>query len=485
MAVSFSAVDFLIRHVFLSLVLFLACSGNLYAAIESYDFQNDEQRERYLQLSEELRCPKCQNQNLADSDSQIAADLRRELHQQLLEGKSDEAIVDFMRDRYGDFVLYKPRVQRNTLLLWWGPIGLVIIVAVLLWRSRRSATVTDKPVAVDESNHESFLQDKKPVAALWVNLLSPLVLLAIAIGSLALYRHLGSLQAIEITELGQAVFSRQLPAEEQVKQQEILLAELDDWLGNHPEDDRFIYMRARLLSEAGVWDRAVSDYRYLVSRFPEQDNMLAEYAQVLFLQNQRVMTPDVLAFLKQTLQVNPHNITALGLLGMAAFEQKDYRGAVDFWQRLLRVIPAGTPQAETIAEGVARAKDMGGLSDASVVVPDIRLSVQVNMAAAAQASPNETVFVLLRAVNGPRMPLAAVKTTVAALAQPIVLDTATSPMRGQLDLAAIESFEVVARLSRSGQPIPAAGDWEGISQPFARASVPQMLSLSVEKTISP
>lgn len=486
MAVSFSAVDFLIRHVFLSLVLFLAYSGNLYAAIESYDFQNDEQRERYLQLSEELRCPKCQNQNLADSDSQIAADLRRELHQQLLDGKSDEAIVDFMRDRYGDFVLYKPRVQRNTLLLWWGPIGLVFIVAVLLWRSRRSAAVAEK--LVNESvvtHHASSLQDKKPVAARWVNLLSLLVLLAVAIGSLALYRYLGSLQAIEITELGQAVFSRQLPAEEQVKQQEILLAELDDWLGNHPEDDRFIYMRARLLSEAGVWDRAVSDYRYLVSRFPEQDNMLAEYAQVLFLQNQRVMTPDVLAFLKQTLQVNPHNITALGLLGMAAFEQKDYRGAVDFWQRLLRVIPAGTPQAETIAEGVARAKDMGGLSDASVVVPDIRLSVQVKMVAAAQATPDETVFVLLRAVNGPRMPLAAVKTTVAALVQPIVLDTATSPMRGQLDLTAIESFEVVARLSRSGQPISAAGDWEGISQPFARASVPQMLSLSVEKAISP
>ncbi|HQQ75025.1 MAG TPA: cytochrome c-type biogenesis protein CcmH, partial [Pseudomonadales bacterium] len=168
----------MIRHVFLSLVLFLAYSGNLYAAIESYDFQNDEQRERYLQLSEELRCPKCQNQNLADSDSQIAADLRRELHQQLLDGKSDEAIVDFMRDRYGDFVLYKPRVQRNTLLLWWGPIGLVFIVAVLLWRSRRSAAVAEK--LVNESvvtHHASSLQDKKPVAARWVNLLSLLVLL--------------------------------------------------------------------------------------------------------------------------------------------------------------------------------------------------------------------------------------------------------------------------------------------------------------------
>ena len=83
------------------------------------------------------------------------------------------------------------------------------------------------------------------------------------------------------------------------------------------------------------------------------------------------------------------------------------------------------------------------------------------------------------------MPLAAVKTTVAALAKPVVLDTASSPMRGQLDLAAVESFEVVARLSRSGQPMPAAGDWEGISPPFTRASVPEMLSLSVERAIGP
>ena len=206
---------------------------------------------------------------------------------------------------------------------------------------------------------------------------------------------------------------------------------------------------------------------------------------MLFLQNNRSMTPDALAFLKQALQVNPHNVSALGLLGMAAFEQKDYRTAVDFWQRLLQVIPPGTPQAGAIAEGISRAREMGGLSAGPVVETDIRLGAQVNIAAAVQAQPDETVFVLLRAVNGPRMPLAAVKTTVAALAQPVVLDTASSPMRGQLDLAAVESFEVVARLSRSGQPMPAAGDWEGISPPFTRASVPEMLSLSVERAIGP
>jgi hypothetical protein len=83
------------------------------------------------------------------------------------------------------------------------------------------------------------------------------------------------------------------------------------------------------------------------------------------------------------------------------------------------------------------------------------------------------------------MPLAAVKTTVAALAQPIQLDTAASPMRGQIDLAAIESFEVVARLSRSGQPIPAAGDWEGVSQVFGKGSIPEVVAISIERAITP
>lgn len=474
----------LMRHLFINLVLLMLCSGYAHAAIESYEFQNEEQRDRYQQLTEELRCPKCQNQNLADSDSQIAADLRRELHQQLLDGKSDEAIVDFMRDRYGDFVLYKPRIQGNTLLLWLGPVALLLVVALLLWRSRPPVT-EGKGAAKHDATSHVIAHEKNVLPARFLHLVSLLALLLVAAGSLMLYQHIGSLQAMQITELGQAVFARQLPPEQQLQQEEMLLAELDEWLANHPDDDRFVYMRARLLSEAGIWDRAASDYRHLVSLFPEQDNILAEYAQVLFLQNNRTMTPDALAFLKQALQVNPHNVSALGLLGMAAFEQKDYRTAVDFWQRLLQVIPPGTPQAVAIAEGISRAREMGGLTTGPVVETDIRLGAQVSIAAAVQAQPDETVFVLLRAVNGPRMPLAAVKTTVAALAQPVVLDTASSPMRGQLDLAAVESFEVVARLSRSGQPMPAAGDWEGISPPFTRASVPEMLSLSVERAIGP
>jgi cytochrome c-type biogenesis protein CcmH len=482
-------------HFILRMIFLVSVSHAAIAVVETYDFQNDEQRARYQQLTAELRCPKCQNQNLADSDSQIAADLRRELHEQLLAGKNDDAIVDFMRDRYGDFVLYKPRVQRNTWVLWFGPLALLSVVVGLLWWSRRAGSNTGSNAKNHiENNIESHaaaqpvVSAKRPLlSSRAVNLVSGFTLLAVAVGSLALYRQHGALQAMQITEISNAIFSGQIAQEQVPAQQDLLLSELDEFIAQHPKQEKFLYMRARMLAEAGSWQRAASDYRELVSRFPEQDHLLAEYAQVLFLQNNRVLTADVSAFLDQALQINPHNITALGLLGMHAFEHGDYQKTVSLWQRLMVSLPPGSSQIATIVAGINRAKELGNITDAPASLAsadamsvDVKLSVQVSIADTAQATADEVVFVTLKAVNGPRMPLAAVKTTVAALSDPIVLDTATSPMRGQIDLSSVASFEVVVRLSRSGQPIPAAGDWEGRGAPFDREHVPPSLTLSID-----
>jgi cytochrome c-type biogenesis protein CcmH len=481
---------------FLSLLLM---SGSLQAAIETYTFQNDEQRERYQLLSEELRCPKCQNQNLADSDSQIAADLRKELHAQLIMGKPDDAIIDFMRERYGDFVLYKPRLQSSTLALWLGPVGLMMgVLAGLIW-SRRSGKRGDKvePLSVNSpatavaSPTPSVLVKKKNFAVVVVSLLA---LLMVGIGSLVLYQQLGSMQAQQITVLSEAVFSGQLSAEQLTIQRQQLLNELDDLLVGHPEQDKFRYMRARLLADSGLWERAGADYRELIAHFPDQDTMLAEYAQVLFLQNQRVLGSDAAALLQQALQVNPHNITALGLLGMQAFQTADYAAAVAYWQRLMPGLPASSMQAETIQAGITQARKLGNLPDNAAAVAtvspsdtipaagagDVRFQVQVTLANVVKPESTETVFVFLRAVNGPRMPLAVVKTTVSGLSQPLLLDTASSPMRGQVDLAAVERFQVVARLSRSGQPQAAAGDWEGRIDDLDRQKLSSQPLLPIE-----
>lgn len=124
--------------VFLLLLLWL--SVNSYAAIETHNFANDTERARYQSLIEEMRCPKCQNQNLAGSDSPISMDLRREIYTLIKDGKSDGEITEFMVARYGEFILYKPRVSALTYLLWGGPIFLfvlAIIVLIVFVRSRR------------------------------------------------------------------------------------------------------------------------------------------------------------------------------------------------------------------------------------------------------------------------------------------------------------------------------------------------------------
>lgn len=101
-------------------------------------FESPAQQERFNALVAELRCLVCQNQNLADSDAPLAHDLRRDIHDMMLAGQSDAEIKQFMIERYGDFVLYRPPVQGNTLILWFAP-GLLLLVgaATVIYSVRR------------------------------------------------------------------------------------------------------------------------------------------------------------------------------------------------------------------------------------------------------------------------------------------------------------------------------------------------------------
>ncbi|WP_372749295.1 cytochrome c-type biogenesis protein [Litorivivens sp.] len=116
----------------------LALSLTAVAVVETYDFVSDAERKRYNALIDELRCPKCQNQNLAGSDAPIAQDLRREVYRMIKAGDSDQEILTFMHNRYGDFVLYRPRVTLETLALWLGPAVLVLVGGGVWWRLSRA-----------------------------------------------------------------------------------------------------------------------------------------------------------------------------------------------------------------------------------------------------------------------------------------------------------------------------------------------------------
>lgn len=124
----------------ISAALLLLVSLNSLAVIDIHEFSSEEIRERYELLIEELRCPKCQNQNLAGSDSIVAQDLRREVLILLEDGYSDQEIRNYMRDRYGDFILYNPPVEGKTLLVWVIPLVMFLLGLLVIFLVVRSAT---------------------------------------------------------------------------------------------------------------------------------------------------------------------------------------------------------------------------------------------------------------------------------------------------------------------------------------------------------
>ncbi len=107
---------------------------------------------RAVHLSEQLRCLVCQNQTIADSNAELAVDLRRQIREQIAQGRSDGQIVDFMVERYGDFVLYRPPLKVTTLLLWFGPPVLLLLGIIFLLRylNARRKRVEQQPLSAAE-----------------------------------------------------------------------------------------------------------------------------------------------------------------------------------------------------------------------------------------------------------------------------------------------------------------------------------------------
>lgn len=119
---------------FACVYLLLLFATTVTAEIAGFPFESEAQEQRFRDLSGELRCLVCQNQSLADSNAALAQDLRTELYEQVLSGNSNNQIITFLTERYGDFILYKPRFATKTLLLWLTPILLFIIGVFSLLR---------------------------------------------------------------------------------------------------------------------------------------------------------------------------------------------------------------------------------------------------------------------------------------------------------------------------------------------------------------
>ncbi len=140
-------------------VFLLITQPNIYAQVDTFEFDNDEQQGRFRQLSNELRCPMCQNTNLSGSTGGVAEDLRREIHRMILEGMSNEEIEQFMFERYGDFIFYRPRLRAETILLWFGPLLFLIIGGFVAYGIFRRANSVDRTTVDLDEEQEAKLNE--------------------------------------------------------------------------------------------------------------------------------------------------------------------------------------------------------------------------------------------------------------------------------------------------------------------------------------
>lgn len=151
----------LVRLLCLSLLLALCAAATgtwpqvAVAAVDAFEFETDEQQRRFRQMSDDFRCPMCQNTSLTGSSGGVAEDLRREIYLMIMDGKTDEEIEQFMLERYGDFIFYRPRLTVETLLLWFGPLLFLVLGGwIILGIIRRAQPMTQEQVALNDEEQQ-------------------------------------------------------------------------------------------------------------------------------------------------------------------------------------------------------------------------------------------------------------------------------------------------------------------------------------------
>ncbi len=266
-----------------------------------------------------------------------------------------------------------------------------------------------------------------------------------------------------------------------------LIRQVEDRLEQRPDDANYLMLLANKQMESGNYPAAAAAYQRLAKLYPSDANVLAQYAQSIYLSSNRSLTVKVKEIAELALRQNPQQPTVLGMLGIAHFEQGDYQGAIDYWQRLLPSLGPVSPNRKMIMAGIDQAKSRLGISDSTEVdQPDAAanasIQLSVSIADGIVANSNSVVFVFARAASGPRMPLAVAKLIASDLPAIITLDDSMAMAPG-LNLSSQQEIEVVARIAKNGIANPGPGDIEGRVGPINLADVDGVVAISIDKIL--
>ena len=320
-----------------------------------------------------------------------------------------------------------------------------------------------------------LLADTEGVAAPRVSKLGkPLPLLAavlVPVLGLGLYLHFGAADKVELTrEFAQAPQSM----EEMTQRLERAVAAQPDSAEGLYFLGRTYMAQERPADAAKMFERAAN----LAGRQPE---LLGQWAQAQYFADGKKWSDKIQALTDEALKADPKEVTSLGLLGIAAFEGERYQQAIDYWNRLLAQLPPDDKSREALQGGIERAAERlqasGGKVAQTAAPKAALLKVSVDLASELKdkVQPGDSVFIFARATSGPPAPLAAKRLTVADLPVTVELGDADA-MMPQLKLSNFPEVQLVARISRAGQPT--AGEWVGRSGPLASSTTaPQTLTI--------
>lgn len=252
---------------------------------------------------------------------------------------------------------------------------------------------------------------------------------------------------------------------------ESLAAGLAARLNENPDDAQGWAMLGRSYSVLDRHAEAVDAYANALRRSPPSAQLLADYANALAMAQGRRLEGEPERIIAQALKLEPDNVKALMLAGSAAFERKDFKGAITHWERILELVPPDSDVAEMVKDGIEDARKLVGVAKAppgkSPAAPDgkgVTATVSLSPGLAARAAPSDTVFIFARAAQGPRMPLAVIRKQVRDLPATITLDDSMA-MTPAAKLSSQGEIVVGARVSKSGNPAAQSGDLEGLSAP--------------------
>ncbi|EDH3029042.1 tetratricopeptide repeat protein [Salmonella enterica] len=338
---------------FLLGALMLLVSGSALATIDVMPFKDEAQEQQFRQLTEQLRCPKCQNNSIADSGSMIATDLRQKVYELIQEGKSNKEIVDYMVARYGNFVTYDPPLTPLTILLWVLPAAAVGAGGWIVFaRSRRRVRLKQ-----EEFSDAVPADGKRAGSGAYV----PGIVIALIVAAISYYQT-GSYGQVKIwrqaTALTPVLLERALdPKAQPLNEEEMarLALGLRTRLQSDPGNAEGWLMLGRIGMVLGNAGTATGAYANAYRLDPKNRDAALGYAEALTRSSDPEDNRRGGELLRRLVRSDHTDIRVLSLYAFNAFEQGRFGEAVAAWEMMLKLLPAADPRRAVIERSIRQA----------------------------------------------------------------------------------------------------------------------------------